>query len=81
MFLLRSSLLILAAAAALFIFFPSSAHAAQNLTIGSSDRFLNSIVEPTGLEKNDVATTSGIIIKGLLRVVGLAFLILMVYGG
>ena len=54
---------------------------AAKIDIGNAGGFLNQVMEPTGLEKTDVSTASGRLIKNLLRVVGTSFLFLMVYGG
>jgi len=50
-------------------------------TIDDAGGFLNKTVQPTGISTQDVSTRSGSIIQGALRLVGIAFLILMVYGG
>lgn len=59
---------------------PSFVSAAR-VDIGNAGGFLNEVIEPTGLEQTDVSTASGALIQNLLQLVGLAFLILMVYGG
>ncbi len=64
---------------ALFLL-PVSVSAAK-LQIGNSTQYLNTVTKPTGLETADLATTSGTIIKSALSIVGLVFLVLMVYGG
>lgn len=59
----------------------ASSTSAARLDINNAGGFLSQVVEPTGLEKTDISTASGNLIKNLLRIVGLAFLLLMVYGG
>ncbi len=50
-------------------------------TIDDAGGFLSKTVQPTGISTEDVSTRSGSIIQGALRLVGIAFLVLMVYGG
>jgi len=50
-------------------------------TIDDADSFLTKTVAPTGVRTEDLSTRVGSIIQGAFRLVGLAFLVLMVYGG
>ncbi|MBI5728394.1 MAG: hypothetical protein HY984_01420 [Candidatus Magasanikbacteria bacterium] len=51
------------------------------LKFDDSDKFLKQAVDPTGIKTDDVRTVSGRVIQSALLLVGLAFFILMVYGG
>ncbi|KKW42725.1 MAG: hypothetical protein UY92_C0004G0061 [Candidatus Magasanikbacteria bacterium GW2011_GWA2_56_11] len=50
-------------------------------TLGDTPTALNSAVAPTGIEKTDVLSISGKVVKGALGMVGLVFFVLMVYAG
>jgi hypothetical protein len=50
-------------------------------TIADANDFLKQAVEPTGVSTEDLNTRVANIIKGALQLVGVAFLVLMVYGG
>lgn len=50
-------------------------------TISDADTFLQKTVAPTGVSTEDLNTRVANIIKGALQLVGVAFLVLMVYGG
>lgn len=50
-------------------------------TINDAQGFLGKTVQPTGVSTQDLSSQVGTIIQGALRLVGIVFLILMVYGG
>ncbi len=50
-------------------------------TLDDAPAALDVVVKKTGIQKTDVATTTGTIIKNTLALVGLLFFILMVYAG
>ncbi len=50
-------------------------------TINDADAFLGKTVGPTGVSQEDLSSRFGNIIRGALQLVGVAFLVLMVYGG
>lgn len=62
-----------------FISIPNSVFAKR--TISDANTFLEKTVAPTGVSTQDLNTRVANIIKGALRLVGVIFLVLMVYGG
>ena len=50
-------------------------------TIDSSNNQLDRVIAPTGIEKTDIKTTTGNLIRNTLTIVGTLFLALMIYGG
>lgn len=50
-------------------------------TINDAQTFLGKTAAPTGIRTENLSTQVGDIIQGALRLVGIAFLVLMVYGG
>ena len=63
----------------LFVLAPSTVLAKK--TVGDASAMLNQTTERTGIEQTDVFSLSGRIIKALLGISGLAFFVLMIYGG
>lgn len=58
------------------------AHVFAKKTINDAERMLRTQVAPqTGINTQDLSTHAGALIQGSLRIVGIAFLVLMVYGG
>ncbi len=75
----KISLLILSFFMGVFVFSGSVVFAKQ--TINDANAFLGKVAGPTGVSQEDLSSRFGNIIRGALQLVGIAFLILMVYGG
>lgn len=62
-------------------FLVSTTSAQTRRTVDSAKELLDQAVQPTGIRTDSVQSISGSVIERALQLVGLAFLILMVYGG